>query len=566
MEAAYRCQRLLEHRIQLFRLRRTHLMPHDEAGLRRLARGLGLKTSELTDQWRASTRTVLRLHQQVFYSPLLETVASISKDALRLTPEAARERMTALGFADPEAAMRHIQALTSGANRRAGIQRQLMPAMLGWFAGAPNPDAGLLAFRQLSDQLKDSPWYLRALRDEGRMANLLAQILASSRFAVDLLRRNPENVQMLARAEDVQPLGGERIIAAMRAAAARHEGDAEASEAIRAVRRRELFRIAVGDLSDHLTLDETSEARSQVCDAMVQSTLDLARRTLPDAPEIGVVAMGRWGGREMAYGSDADAMFVIPDTDDPDAIAKAGQVITRMRKLLATPGPDAPLELDIDLRPEGKGGPMVRTLSSYRAYYDRWSDTWEAQALVRAGYGAGSRELVDALLEAIDPIRWPEAGVSRAQLSDIRKLKGRMETERMPRGIDPKRHLKLGPGGLSDIEWTIQLVQMQHAHHVPGLRTTRTLEALAVAREADLVSAGDARALREAWVLASEIRNANMLNRTRQPDLMPSNVRDRANVCYLLGRPPGTSTELVDHWLKASRRAAAVVDRLFWKG
>lgn len=565
MDAAYRFQRLLEHRVQLYKLRRTHLLPTDPDELRTLSRGVGLGSGdEVVQEFRASARTVLRLHQRVFYSPLLETVASIDADAVRLTPEAARARMTALGFADPEAAMRHIQALTAGVNRAARIQRQLMPAMLGWFAQAPNPDAGLLAFRRVSESLKDSPWYLRALRDEGRMASILAQILSSSSYAVDLLKRNPESVQVLTHKEDVQRPGLDKIRGSMTSVVRRHASEQEAINAVRAIRRRELFRVAVADITDVSDLAEVGYGLTDVASATVGAALQVARREIEGAPELGVVAMGRWGGREMSYSSDCDAMFVIEDTDDPDAVAKASQVVTRVRKLLAAPGPDPALEIDIGLRPEGKDGPMVRTLSSYRAYYERWSDTWEAQALVRAGYGAGPEPLVTALLETVDPIRYPEAGLSRQQLAAIRKLKARMEAERLPRGADPKRHLKLGPGGLTDIEWTIQLVQLAHGARVPGLRTTETLEALAAAREAELVTASQALALREAWELASEIRNANMLSRAKPSDTIPSASRERGNVCHLLALPPGTSGQLVDDWLKASRRAAVVVEDLFW--
>ena len=561
----YRLQRVLEHRVQLFTMRRTHLLPADGDGLRRLARQLGLRSGdEVAQLWKDSARSVQRLHQRVFYSPLLETVAQINAEELRLTPEAARARMVALGFADPEAAMRHIQALTTGVNRAADIQRQLMPAMLGWFAEAPHPDAGLLAFRQMSESLKNSPWYLRALRDEGRMASLLAQILASSRYAVDLLKRNPESVQLLANDDDLAPRPLERLASAMQSTLARHESEAEAANAVRAIRRRELFRVAVADMADVADLDGIGEALTDVASATVGAALQLAQRAIPDAPEVAVVAMGRWGGREMSYASDCDAMFLIDDTDEPEAIKKAEQVVARTRQLLAAPGPDPALEIDVNLRPEGKGGPMVRTLGSYLAYYDRWSDTWEAQALIRAGYGAGPVDLVDRLLDGLSHIRYPEQGIGRAQVTEIRKLKARMETERMPRGVDARQHVKLGPGGLSDVEWSIQLLQLQHAGRLPGLRTTKTLTALDAAREAELITASQASALRTAWTLASEIRNANMLNRARVPDLVPSDARDRGNVCYLLAQPPGSGAELVDSYLKASRRAAAVVDELFW--
>ena len=110
---------------------------------------------------------------------------------MRLTPEAARERLAALGFRDPRGALRHLEALTGGISRRAAIQRQLLPVMLGWFADEADPDAGLLAFRRISDELGSTHWYLRLLRDEGSAAERLAHTLARSRFAADLLEQAP---------------------------------------------------------------------------------------------------------------------------------------------------------------------------------------------------------------------------------------------------------------------------------------------------------------------------------------------------------------------------------------
>ncbi|MEO7586938.1 MAG: bifunctional [glutamine synthetase] adenylyltransferase/[glutamine synthetase]-adenylyl-L-tyrosine phosphorylase [Arachnia sp.] len=166
MEQSYRFQRVLEHRVQLRQLRRTHLLPDDELAMAHVARTLALGSDEVLKRWRSSTRSVVRLQRRIFFSPLLEAVSSIPAEGLRLSTEAAQTRMRALGFSDPRAALGHIQALTKGSSRRAEIQRQLLPVMLGWFAEDPNPDFGLLAFRQLYEKLGDTSWYLRALRDD----------------------------------------------------------------------------------------------------------------------------------------------------------------------------------------------------------------------------------------------------------------------------------------------------------------------------------------------------------------------------------------------------------------
>src|SRR5690606_6665375 len=147
---------------------------------------------------------------------------------------------------------------------------------------------------------------------------------------------------------------------------------------------------------------------------------------------------------------------------------------------------------DADLRPEGSQGPLVRTLTSYAAYYAKWSMVWEAQALLRADAVVGDEGLRRRFEELIEPLRYPPEGISADDVVEVRRIKARVDSERLPRGADPHTHLKLGRGGLADIEWTIQLLQMQHAGSVEGLRTPRTLDALAAAREAGLLDEDDA--------------------------------------------------------------------------
>ncbi|WP_022909633.1 bifunctional [glutamine synthetase] adenylyltransferase/[glutamine synthetase]-adenylyl-L-tyrosine phosphorylase [Aestuariimicrobium kwangyangense] len=562
---AYRFQRLLEHRVQLFRMRRTHLLPSDPDGLRRLGRGIGLRGGdEVMTQFRQSAQKVLRLHQRIFYSPLVEAATRISSQELALTPQAARDRLRVLGFSDPDAALRHIQALTSGLNRGAEIQRQLMPAMLGWFAEAPSPDAGMLAFRQVSESLGNTPWYLRTLRDSGQTAHRLATILSSSRYVVDLLKRDPEAVQIMASDAELVPRDLAQVRASMRAAVQRHDQVDGAVRAVRAQRRRELFRICVADLLGRIDLATLGRALSELTSATIDVTLEAIARDVPEAPTLGVIAMGRWGGREQSYGSDADAIFVHADSDDPEAGSKATAMVARLRQALGSAGPDPALPIDADLRPEGKGGPMVRSVSSTIAYYGRWADTWEAQALLRADHGAGDPAAVAAVLDSVAGLRWPEGGLNRLQLAEIRKLKARMETERMPRGQDPGRNVKLGRGGLSDVEWTVQVLQLQHAHECPDLRTTSTVAALDRLSQLRILDPLDSQKLLQSWELASRLRNAIVLTKARRSDAIPTDARDLAAMSHLLGRGFGQASELLEEWSRASRRSARVTDRLFW--
>lgn len=565
LDAAYRLMRLLEHRIQLEKMRRTHLMPTDELNLRRLARSVGLGgPDELRGRWRDATRRVLGLHQRLFYSPLLEAVARIPSEAVRLTSHGAEVRLRALGYADPKAALRHIAALSQGLSRQAEIQRQLLPAMLGWFTAGPNPDHALLAFRQVSEAMGRTHWYLGTLRDGGAMAERLARILSSSRYTVDLMMRAPQSVGMLMDNESLRPRDRGEIVAEMRASARRHAELEVAVQHIRAVRRRELLRIAMADLLGLIDLATVGIGLSELFSATIDATLEVVRRRFEWSPRIAVIALGRWGGGELSYASDADAIFVIEDSDRPDATKIATQVVSELRAALSKAGPDPALDIDVDLRPEGKGGPIVRSLASSIAYYERWSSTWEAQALQRAAHGAGDLELSTALLRAIDLVRYPAGGLARQEVHEIRKLKARMEVERIPRGSDPLRNTKLGPGGLSDVEWAVQLLQLEHADALPALRTTSTLAALAAAEEADLISTEDAAALRDAWTMASGIRNAIMLLRGRASDTIPNNPREASAVAQLLGYDKGESSVFLDEYRRRARRARLVMDHIFW--
>ncbi len=589
MAAAYRFLRGVEHLLQLRQLRRTHTLPDDPAALRYLGRALRRArtrngaippappsradpAADLMAQWREHAREARRLHEKLFYRPLLDAVARLPADAVRLTREAARVRLEALGYLDPAGALRHIEALTSGVSRRAAIQRTLLPVMLDWFADAAQPDAGLLAFRQVSDTLGDSPWYLRLLRDDTNVARRMARLLASSRYTTDLLMRAPETVALLGSDEQLTARPATALHTEASALLSRSASAEEAVAAIRGQRRRELLRTAAADLLGLATVEDTSEALTVITAVSIGGALDaaIARAERDDGPlptRICVVGMGRFGGRETGYGSDADVIFVhdpLPGADEQAASRAAHAVAEEVRRLLAQPGPDPPLMVDPGLRPEGRQGPLVRTLASYRAYYERWSLSWEAQALLRADPAAGDRELGARFRALADEFRYPAGGISDAAIREIRRLKARMEAERMPRGTDPAMHLKLGPGGLSDVEWVVQLMQLRHAHEVPGLRTTRTLGALAAGAEAGLIEADDAAELKNAWCLATQIRNAVVLLRGRPSDVLPAKTAELAAVARILGYPPDASQHLLEDYRRTARRARSVMERLFY--
>jgi glutamate-ammonia-ligase adenylyltransferase len=432
LASSYRFLRLLEHRLQLQKMRRTHLLPADDdtAAMRWLARAAGMRPDGRHDaagvlraEYTRQSHRARRLHQKLFYRPLLESVARVPTEVYRLSESAAEERLGALGYASPQGALGHLRALTQGVSRRAAIQSALLPVLLDFLGDTPDPDGGLAAYRRVSEALEVTPWYLRLLRDEGAVAQRLMTLLGTARMVPVLLVRAPEVLQLLADPEEMARRDPAEVAASLRTTVGRHRDRVAAVTSARALRRHELLRIACSDLLGLLDVDQVCAALSSVWSAVLAAALDAAldaalraeiERAQGEPARVAVIGMGRLGGAELGYGSDADVLFVcepVEGAGETEAVRFASSVAESVRKLLGSPSQDPPLEVDAGLRPEGRSGPLVRTLGSYRAYYTQWAQTWEAQALLRARPVAGDEDLGRRFVEAIDPVRYPAGGL-----------------------------------------------------------------------------------------------------------------------------------------------------------
>ncbi|MEJ6548749.1 bifunctional [glutamine synthetase] adenylyltransferase/[glutamine synthetase]-adenylyl-L-tyrosine phosphorylase [Corynebacterium sp. USCH3] len=608
--ACYEYMRLLEHRLQLQHLRRTHALPalDDEAGRLRLARTAGVRSdgqegadAALSAKVRKVSTQIRQLHNKLFYRPLLSSVVTMPVDALRLTPEAAERQLAALGYLHPSRAMDHLSALASGTTRKDRIQAMILPSLMEWLSDTVDPDAGLLAYRKLSEAAFDRSWFLRLLRDENIVGKRLMRILGTSPYIANLFIASPDAVRMLSDGANGPKLlekDAAVISHSLVAAAGRHRDPDAAIAVARSLRRTELAKIASADLLGMIDTPEVCRSLSMIWDAVLEAALRAEIRAWEDenhrnAPAlISVIGMGRLGGAELSYGSDADVMFVcepVPEaadgtdgtdgTDaaepfdadgdgeggtDQDAVTWASGIAKRLRTRLSRPSQDPPLEVDLNLRPEGRSGPTVRTLESYRAYYERWGETWEFQALLRATWIAGDKDLGIRFLRTIDTFRYPEGGVDRTTVQQVRRMKARVDGERLPRGADRYTHTKLGRGGLADIEWTVQLLTMQNCHRIDNLHNTSTLQVLEEIRVAGLLSEADVDTLRDAWIVATRARNAIILADAKRRDQLPGPGPQLANIAAAANWDPEDSQGFLDDYLKSTRRARRVVDRVFW--
>jgi len=582
LDAAYRFLRSAEHRLQLQRLRRTHAVPPPgDPDLRWLARALGWRRDAVAGfeaERRRHVAVVRRLHERIFYRPLLAAVARLPSAETRLTPAAATSRLEALGFSQTRQALAHLDALTSGVSRRAAIQRTLLPVLLGWFAEEADPDGGLLAFRRISDALGDTPWYLRSLRDEGQVAERLAHLVARSRYVADLLVRAPEAILALADDDALAPRSRASLEQELGAVAARASDPADGVGAVRALRRGALLRTACADLLGLVDGAGVQAALSDLAAATVSAALLAATRGWeartggPLPVRLAVIALGRLGGRELSYASDADVLFVHealgsgggrgpgpgpgPGPGDGTAAAAARAVAEETRRLLAAPAPDPPLQLDAGLRPEGRGGALSLSLAALERYHATRGQVWERQALLRAAPLAGDAGLTERFLAQVAPLRWP-AALPVADVAEVLRLRARLQSERVAKGLTREqrwRDLKLGWGGLLDVQWCAELTQLRHAAAVPALRTPATEGALLAAADAGLLDRGDVDVLLAGHRQASRLRDAVVLVSGRRTDVLPEEGMTLDGVRRVAG------AAAVDGWREQARAVREVAE------
>lgn len=566
LEKDYRFLRTLEHRIQLQKFKRSHHVPTGEAELRRIARSMSMTSAhELDEAWQNVRAEVRSLHESIFYRPLLPEAARLSDADISLEPRAARDRLAAIGYRDPDRALAHIAALTEGISRTAKIQRHLLPVLIGWFADGSNPDAALLHFRVLSETMGKTHWYLKLLRDSVA-AERLARILSTSEFLAEQIPKHTESVKWLADDNQLALRGVPELRTELESLISRRHEPHEIAQAGRYIRRKEILRLGMGLAVSVIGADEARVMMTRgteiAIDAGLRAALSevLTRRGIEAPSRYLIVGMGTLGGSDMGISSDADILFVhephVGDLDLADEVAN--EVATTLIKLLGS-GPETPVTVDAGLRPEGKNGPLARSLAAYREYYEAWAEPWERQALLRARPVAGDAGLAEVFMKLVDAVRY-DSEFTVADQRAFRRMKARVESERLPRGMKPADHIKLGPGGILDIEWTAQYLQLLYSHEYPSLRLTSTRDVLRQARDHGLLEADDWGILDEAWSFSQRLRMAIDLAGTRRSDIMPHGDTLRC-VAELLSMTPAS---VEDYHQRVNRRARQVIDRVIF--
>ncbi|WP_018143714.1 bifunctional [glutamine synthetase] adenylyltransferase/[glutamine synthetase]-adenylyl-L-tyrosine phosphorylase [Alloscardovia criceti] len=597
----YRFLRVLEHRQQLFQMRRTHLFPKisgqdddifvhsrhindrelaDNLPIVRLSRALSLTPVQLVEHFDAVRRQVRQLHMDIYYRPMLPNISQLSEGDITLSEDALRARFESVGFADPYAAIRHVTALTSGISRASRINRILLPTILLWIGNGQNPDMGLMMWRRWVETIGGSGPYLGFLRDSPTALQRLCHILSNSRYLSEALMISSESTTWLGDDEALNARSYESLRTRTNVLVHRFaHSQEEFSTLLRALRRREIERIGLGWMSSVISSEQALRGMTRVYDVLIDATMQWCATRLCEEEErdtppsrVSVIAMGRYGGEEVNFSSDADVIAVYEVCEgcsDEEARKFAQRHIELMRTVLTGfSATGQSIDIDMDLRPEGKNGPLVRSLESYKQYYASWAETWERQALLRARFAAGDVQLGERFIhEVVNPVRYSSQALSQEAIHSIRKLKARMEAERLPRGVRYDRHIKLGRGGLSDVEWTVQLLQLQHAYEWEDVRSTHTLSTIDALEKHGALSAHDAAILRSTWTLCTDLRNASFLwsGRAAQADIIPDDYFDMGGLAVYLGHEAHKGLQFLDDVIGQMRKCREVVNRVFYE-
>jgi [glutamine synthetase] adenylyltransferase / [glutamine synthetase]-adenylyl-L-tyrosine phosphorylase len=563
LDDAYGFLRTVEHRLQLQDEQQTHTLPADVGARTRLARVLGYRDrgdETALDLFEADHRAyqnrVRSIHERLFFAPLLDTLAGAGP----LTAEAVEERLAAFGFLDVAHTRAALRELTQGLTRRSRVMQQLLPVILSWLSATPDPDLGLLQLRRLAEGDARSASLARTFRESPNAAERTCRLLGSSRLLGDALRRQPDFVEVLGDDEALahEKSRAELVEEALGNLTWRPTAD-ERRVGLRRFKRREVLRIAARDVVGFASIETTERELAGLADACVEAALRSIDPPLPFA----VIGMGRLGGAELSYASDLDVLFVYDGEDATDFRAAEKMAEQLLSELGGITPEGQTFRVDPNLRPEGRKGALARSLSGYQAYYERWAQTWEFQALLKARPVAGDPTVADRYAAMIEPFVYCDP-FPDDDVREVRRMKARIERERIPPNEDPRFHLKLGRGSLSDVEFTVQLLQLQHGARHPEVRVTSTIEALHQLRAAGLLDAGDADALEEAYRFCERARNARHLLTGRPGDALPTDGREATRLARLLGYVHQPQAGLRDDYRRVTRRARKVVERLFY--
>ena len=523
---AYRFLRQLEHRLQIVRDLQTHDLPSDPHARTTIARSLGLIDAErLQEEYDRTTGLVRSIHERLFYRPLLEAFAGPAQPRQGVDRTATQELLEGLGFAQPVRSYEVLARLVDPATRLGKVLGHVIPVMTPAIAMAADPDAALVRLERVAEAVGERGGPADALATDPKAAWRLAHLVGASRFATDALVADPERIRALA----------DGVV---------HADDAQA-DMVRVVARyagRELSPVATG------------AEIAAVGDRVLREAVDEVAPAVP----LAVIGMGKLGAREPSFASDLDVVFVYEGegADEQRVASEAAERIMRRVR-------EAGWEIDADLRPEGRNGPLARSIAGFLEYWERYAEPWEFQALLRARAVAGDQALGKRFTNAAGDLAYPPDGITIDRVLEIRRMRERIERERVRPAEATKFHFKLGYGSLADVQFAVEMLLLSNGGPEPEVRTTSTLQGIERLAEHRLVEGSVARDLGEAFVFLNDVKCAMEVDRRVHAEAVPPTAEEQTALARRLGYEEYPRQAFMDDYLRITRRCRRAMERVF---
>jgi glutamate-ammonia-ligase adenylyltransferase len=522
---AYRFLRTLEHRLQIVSDLQTHELPHARSARNVLARSLGLDGPEaLEAEYERQTTIVRGLHDRLFYRPLLESFAGRPAPRPGVDRTATLELLGGLGFERPGEAYEVLARLVDPSSRMGAVLGHVFAVMVPALALAPDPDAALVRLERVAAaSAAEDPAIADALASDPGSARRLAHVVGASSFATDLLAARPSRIRALE--DGAEPEDAQAGLVAVAARSAARELDAR----------------------------RTGRALSALADRVLAGAVAAAEPEVPFA----VIGLGKLGAEELTFASDLDLLFVY-EGEGPDASRLGIEAAERTTAAVR----DAGWESDADLRPEGRSGPLARSFAAYLEYWERYAETWEFQSLTRVRFVAGDEGVGHRFCSFASDFAYPEY-LPVEQVGEIRRMRERIERERVRPPDAGRFHFKLGYGSLADVQFAVELSLMRFGGRHPEVRARATLDAIERLAERSLIEDGTARALGEAFVFLSDVKNALEIDRRIHAEAIPADPHDQTVLARQLGYEEYPRQTFLEDYRRTTRRARRAMERVF---
>src|SRR6266478_6291012 len=498
LDKSYRFLRRVEHRLQIEAEQQTHTVPNDSEALRRLALSLRFSSGE---RFTGALQEKMHSVRSIFERVISKTPAEPAKIDLGIFSDEKRAAKALADLAQGPASF-HI------APRTRQIFRKLRPVLLEWLGKAADPDATLNQLARFVEVYGLRSLLFERLVANPRLLELLIKIFDASRFASELLIRHPHLLEEISRGEQLdRPI----VLAEHLRRLASLDSSGISVDAVRAYRQTQLLRILLRDVLGLADLGETQTELSALAEACLLFVTKLLR-----TEQLTIIALGKFGGREISYGADLDILFVGED------IRSAQNLVVTMAQASAE---GTIWALDARLRPEGEKGPLVCSLETYQSYYAARAQPWELQALTRARAVTGplQSEFIEMAKRA-----WRDAG----QHVDLRaRIDNMLERIRRDRGSGSDfLDFKTGAGGIIEAEFLVQALQMRENIWEPNWE--RAVDRL---RESGCLADSEVVTLKEAYAFLRRCESVLRRFENRAVSALPSGPDEQRKLAIRIG-------------------------------